>query len=73
MSQRLYIKQLAAELRGPDGRPRSSGYIFAMKKAGFKMTDNRATVEEANAWLSLHPDFTWRGVYVLDRLGQKRK
>lgn len=45
----LAPKELAAEL----GRHRS--FVFAMKKAGFPMPGNRATLAEALAWLERHP------------------
>lgn len=47
----LTLKELAWELS------RSRGYIFAMKRAGFTMPNNRATVDEAMGWLEKHPDF----------------
>jgi hypothetical protein len=60
----LTIKELAAELKGADGRPHSRGYVHAMKLAGFPMPARTATVEEARAWLAARPAFSWRSVYV---------
>lgn len=62
--KRLYIKELAAELHGVDGKPHSRGFVHAMKRAGFKMPDGRATIAEAEAWLRANPAFSWRSVYV---------
>lgn len=45
----LSCKELAFEL----GRGRT--YIFAMKKAGFLMIGNRATLKSALLWLEINP------------------
>jgi hypothetical protein len=45
----LAPKELAAAL----GRHRS--FVFAMKKAGFPMPGNRATLAEAQSWLARNP------------------
>lgn len=42
-------KELAALLK------RDRTYIFAMKRRGFPMPGNRATLGEARKWLAKHP------------------
>lgn len=42
-------KELAALLK------RSRTYIFAMKRRGFRMVNNRATLTEARNWLANNP------------------
>lgn len=60
MNKPLTVKQLAAALPcGDRGRPRSRGYVHAMRKAGF----HGKTLREALAWLTRHPSFTWGSVY----------
>ena len=44
----LTIKELAAALR------RSRSYVQWMKRRGFRMPGNRATVAEARLWLDQH-------------------
>lgn len=39
-----------------DALSRSRTYVFAMKRAGFPMQGNRATLAEARAWLALNPN-----------------
>lgn len=43
------VKELAALLK------RSRSYVFAMKRRGFVMVGNRATLTEARNWLAGHP------------------
>lgn len=50
----LSIKELAGALK------RSRGYIHAMKRAGFPMPGNRATVNHALRWLAENPSFRHR-------------
>jgi DNA-binding CsgD family transcriptional regulator len=45
----LSIKEIADRLG------RSESYIFAMKRNGFKMTGNRATLTEARSFLLICP------------------
>ena len=47
----LSVKELATILK------RSTAYVYAMKKAGFKMLHNRTTLQEAKIWLADNPDF----------------
>ena len=35
----------------------SNSYVYAMRRDGFPMPANRATVAEARAWLREHPGF----------------
>lgn len=49
MSRLLPPKELAFELR------RHVNYVYAMRADGFKMPGGMATLEEARAWLDLHP------------------
>ena len=56
MSDLLYPQDLAEAL----GK-RSRTYIYAMKKAGFRMPGGTATFEEARDWLRNNPDFTCTG------------
>lgn len=46
----LSAKELAERLG------RSRGYIFAMKRRGFKMVAHRTTLTAAIAWLSRNPE-----------------
>lgn len=50
----LTIKELAAELK------RSRMYVFAMRRRGFTMPGNRATLAAALEWLSKNPKPTRR-------------
>lgn len=45
----LTIKELAAAMR------RNRTYVHAMKRNGFVMTDGKATLAEARAWLARNP------------------
>jgi len=36
---------------------RSVTYVYAMRKAGFEMAGDRATLPQAIDWLSDHPNF----------------
>ena len=51
----LTPKELAAAL----GRART--YVYAMKRAGFSMPGNRATVDEARSFLARNPPPRSRG------------
>lgn len=42
-------KELAVLLK------RARSYVFAMKRRGFRMVNNRATLTEARAWLAANP------------------
>jgi hypothetical protein len=46
----LSRKELAMELK------RNPSYVSAMKRNGFVMPGGRATLEEARAWLTKHPE-----------------
>jgi hypothetical protein len=64
-SAELTIKELAAALpHGHTGKPRTRGYVSAMKKAGFQMPNKRATLAQAKRWLRLNPTFSWRKMYL---------
>lgn len=54
MSELLTSKELAAQLK------RSLDYVYAMRKAGFPMPGERATLADALAWLSDNPSPTRR-------------
>lgn len=55
--ERLFPQELADKLR------RGRCYIFAMKKAGFKMPGGTATLTGALEWLSENPDFKTTDYY----------
>ena len=48
----LFVDELADALR------RNRSYVYAMKKAGFRMPGRSATYAEARSWLQLHVDFS---------------
>lgn len=63
--QRLSVKQLAAALPYPPGKPpRTAGYVWAMVRAGFLMKNKRTTLTRALRWMEKNPKFSWRNVYL---------
>jgi hypothetical protein len=57
MPRLLSCKELAWSLN------RNVTYIYAMRRSGFPMPGDRATVEAAIEWLSENPDFSRNKAY----------